>query len=108
MNREQGKILVATLEYMSAVAESIHLLSFDGTRDARELLGAIEKEAEHMSEVISTVLSKLPAVDPEFSAIHREVREEAARGGRIWSEQRAEKIALLRLAGDDTPEEQIP
>ena len=64
------------------------------------LVGAVAQ----FKEISDTIAMSSAAFCRGYLAANRE----AVEAGRSWSEQRAEKIALLRLSGDDTPEDQIP
>lgn len=107
MNRAEAKNLVSSLRYLQSVSEGAFLTVIDdGAPDLR--LKDAEKALEHTYDVLTSIIGKLPLVDPNFKGIDDEVEREALERGRKWSDERAVKIALLRLAGDDTPEEHIP
>lgn len=108
MNRREAKDLVSSLHYLSAVTEGVFLSLIDDDQSKGERLMEAAKTLEHSCEVISRMIGRLYTVDPEFHVLNQEVTREAMERGKKFSEERAEKIALLRLAGDDTPEENIP
>lgn len=108
MNDKEAKNLVATLRYLEAVAESLLIQTLTEWSQPEEGFKVIEGEAEEVVSALSAAIKNLPTVDPTFRSIIAEVDREATARGQQWSRERAQKIALLRLAGDDTPEEQIP
>lgn len=57
---------------------------------------------------LKAMCDRLAQGSAEFCKGYIAAEREALEAGRQWSEERSEKIALLRLSGDDTPEEQIP
>lgn len=57
---------------------------------------------------VKDVCNWLAGGSDDFCKGYLAANRKALADGQQWSEERAEKIALLRLAGDDTPEEQIP
>ncbi len=57
---------------------------------------------------LKVICDRIAKASGAFCDGYTAANREAIENGRKWSEDRAEKIALLRLAGDDTPEEQIP
>lgn len=66
-----------------------------------ELSGEVDDQVSAAERILIRCL-------PGLAEAKRKEDAEARERGRIWGEQRAEQIALLRLAGDDTPEESIP
>ncbi len=109
MNPTEAKNLVSIVRYLEAVAESLLIQSYDDGREPKDILKVMGEDIEeNVIPALASVIKNLPAVDPSFSAIIHEVDREAFESGRKWTEERVQKIALLRLAGDDTPEDQIP
>lgn len=108
MNRNEAKKLVSNLHYLSAVAEGAFLTSIADGLTKEERLIAVSKALDESCDVISEAIKGLSAIGAEFDVLNQEVVREASERGRQWTEERAEKIALLRLAGDTTPEENIP
>ena len=69
---------------------------------------AFTKELEQAEGMFREISMTIAQNCDEFCRGYVAADRESSEAGRIWSEQRAEKIALLRLSGDDTPEDQIP
>jgi hypothetical protein len=74
-----------------------------------------EEEIEECKDVLDDAAAKFKMISDALAGASGAIcngyvaaNREALELGRQRSEQRAEKIALLRLAGDDTPEDQIP
>lgn len=108
MNANEAKKVAGTLRFIEAMAESIaeSVYSEDGVSE--ELIEAVDEKSGHLHEAVKSLLRGLWTIEPEFAEGLRMADAEAVERGRIWSEQRAEQLRLLRLAGDDTPEEDVP
>lgn len=77
-------------------------------RIAEDLLEDHLEMIDHASAGLKAICEAIAPASEEFCAGYVEADREAKARGQQWSDERAEKIALLRLSGDDTPEEQIP
>ncbi|WP_136686179.1 hypothetical protein [Falsirhodobacter xinxiangensis] len=72
--------------------------------DADEFMEALDAATSQFKTISDSIAKENEAFCSGYIAANRE----ALAAGKKWSDERAEKVALLRLSGDDTPEDQIP
>lgn len=106
IKRSDLKSIIEGLMFIETVSSNmLDSAILDIPDDDCEALG---REHDSITHVLNSIARTLHSSFPEIPDICAECSREALERGRVWSEQRAEQLQLLRLAGDETPEEQVP
>lgn len=103
MNYYELKKPVQTLKFVEVILENL-LMSMAIDSDDEFVFNELQEACELLDH-LNTQLGK---AIPGFQIAVDQCNNEAQRMGAIFSKQRIEQIDLLRLSGDNTPEEEIP